>query len=412
MTCFYAWSLFSYPDGFKTKMKPHHVRILKLGFWLFCLLFGLLLIVAPLLTGLLAKTEQMPFSFAEYLSYVDTAQAFMMRAFGFVWVFFFGSCFASFLNVVAWRVPRSRGINGSSMCPYCHTKLGFLDNIPIAGWIRIGGKCRTCKLPVSPRYLIVELLLGTIFVSFYVVQILLGGINLPIREIDNLIGFEHLVFSPNWNLIQLTVYHLILICLLFTFTLIKSERLKIPISIFFVGLLLGIGLPLIWPSMLLVSWQIGVNQLFSLDRLSTNQLLTIAMGVLGGAGCGLLLSFGQSPTDTPEHQSPTITQSSHIPDLIAGMILVGLFLGWQSAISVTTLFLVILLTARIIGLRDNQLNLSTQLLLVTLVHLMLWRITTWCQFWPSPTTGGTFFAVWALVLLLAAGASRLVWRPT
>jgi len=297
------------------------------------------------------------------------------------------------------------------MCPYCHTKLGFFDNIPIAGWIRIGGKCRTCKLPVSPRYLIVELLLGTVFVSVYVVQILFGGINLPIREINKLTGFEHLVLSPNWHLIQLTLYHMTLICLLFTFTLIKSDRLKIPISLFFSGLVFGIGLPLIWPSMLLVSWQIGVDQLFNLDRLSTDQLLTIATGILGGVGCGLLLNWGRPPTDTLGHQSPTVTQSSHIPDLLAGMILVGLFLGWQSAISVSTLFLVIIWITRTIGLRDDQLNSSAQLLLATLAHVMLWRITTWYQFWPSPTAGGTFFAVWVLVLMLAAGTSRLVWHP-
>ncbi|MBL0143686.1 MAG: prepilin peptidase [Betaproteobacteria bacterium] len=49
--------------------------------------------------------------------------------------------------------PRSR-------CPSCGTPITALQNIPLASWIALGGKCAACKAPISVRYPLVELFTG------------------------------------------------------------------------------------------------------------------------------------------------------------------------------------------------------------------------------------------------------------
>jgi leader peptidase (prepilin peptidase)/N-methyltransferase len=71
----------------------------------------------------------------------------------------FGLCWGSFLNVVIHRLPR--GLNLSrppSACPACGTRIRPLDNIPVLSYLLLGGRCRACRVRVSPRYLCVELL--------------------------------------------------------------------------------------------------------------------------------------------------------------------------------------------------------------------------------------------------------------
>ena len=396
-------------------MTSNLIRASKFSFWLIIVLVVLLLVVLPLLTAWLVKAGRMPLEWQQYLLHVETVQVYLMRGLGAAWLFFLGSCFASFLNVVAWRVPRGRGINGSSMCPFCESKLKFSDNLPIFGWIRNGGQCRTCRLPISPRYLIVEIILGCVFLMISGAEILAGGANLPIREIERLQGFEHLVFAPKWELIQSTIYHLILICLLFTFALIRSERLRIPLSIFLTGLVMGICLPLIWPSMNIVSWQIDIEQLIELDRFSFDQVLTISFGLVGGLACGVLVSWSTSNTvllDRDRAKQSTIEQFNCIDDAVASMVMIGLFLGWQSALSVTLLLFVInLLVATVLPRPpSSNVNLCSQLCLATLIHLLAWRMLTWIEYWPGPTASNLVMIASIGILVVIAILMRMAFR--
>jgi leader peptidase (prepilin peptidase) / N-methyltransferase len=64
-----------------------------------------------------------------------------------------GLAFGSFLNVVVHRVPRKESVvRPRSRCPSCGTTLRSIDNIPVVSWLVLGGKCRTCKAPISIRY--------------------------------------------------------------------------------------------------------------------------------------------------------------------------------------------------------------------------------------------------------------------
>jgi leader peptidase (prepilin peptidase) / N-methyltransferase len=70
-----------------------------------------------------------------------------------------GAIFGSFLNVVAYRVPRHESIvTPASHCPSCGTPVKPYDNIPILSWLLLRGHCRGCGEPISPRYPLVEAL--------------------------------------------------------------------------------------------------------------------------------------------------------------------------------------------------------------------------------------------------------------
>jgi leader peptidase (prepilin peptidase)/N-methyltransferase len=86
----------------------------------------------------------------------------------YIFIFIFGAIVGSFLNVVIHRVPNEESIVfPNSACPNCQQSIKPYDNIPILSWLILGGKCRNCKNPISPRYLFVEVLTGALFLLVY-----------------------------------------------------------------------------------------------------------------------------------------------------------------------------------------------------------------------------------------------------
>lgn len=76
-----------------------------------------------------------------------------------------GLLIGSFLNVVIHRVPKGESVvRPPSACPGCKTPIRPRDNIPVAGWLLLRGKCRTCHERISPRYPLVELTTAALFV--------------------------------------------------------------------------------------------------------------------------------------------------------------------------------------------------------------------------------------------------------
>src|SRR5918993_1267597 len=77
----------------------------------------------------------------------------------------FGACIGSFLNVVIYRLPLGQSIvSPPSQCPKCGYRLQWYDNIPIIGWVLLGGRCRKCRNPISIQYPIVELITALLFI--------------------------------------------------------------------------------------------------------------------------------------------------------------------------------------------------------------------------------------------------------
>lgn len=86
---------------------------------------------------------------------------------GFIFVFVLGACIGSFLNVVIYRVPNEKSLLTPSKCPNCDNAIKFYHNIPILGWLMLGGKCANCKEPIAWRYPAVELLTALVFCLVY-----------------------------------------------------------------------------------------------------------------------------------------------------------------------------------------------------------------------------------------------------
>jgi len=82
-----------------------------------------------------------------------------------------GAIIGSFLNVVAWRLPRGESLaHPPSRCPACETPIKPYDNVPVLGWLWLRGKCRACAAPISSRYPIVEAVTAALYVAVVAVK--------------------------------------------------------------------------------------------------------------------------------------------------------------------------------------------------------------------------------------------------
>ncbi|MCH2205196.1 MAG: prepilin peptidase [Lentisphaerales bacterium] len=101
--------------------------------------------------------------------------------FGVIFSFAFGACIGSFLNVCIWRLPRGENLSyPSSHCPNCNYSIPSYENIPILAWLWLRGKCKNCRIGISPRYVIIETITALIFV-FITWQA--QNIRLPIEQL-------------------------------------------------------------------------------------------------------------------------------------------------------------------------------------------------------------------------------------
>jgi leader peptidase (prepilin peptidase)/N-methyltransferase len=139
--------------------------------------------------------------------------------------FALGSCIGSFLNVVIYRLPAGLSLlYPPSRCPHCEHPLAPYDNVPVVGWLALGGRCRYCKTPISPRYPLIEALTGLLFVLIFQVK-----------------GFS-----------GLTLGYWILSSWLIALALIDWDTLTLPDSLTRSGLVAGLCFQLTWGF-----WQTG-----------------------------------------------------------------------------------------------------------------------------------------------------------
>lgn len=77
-----------------------------------------------------------------------------------------GLVVGSFLNVAIHRLPRGESlIAPRSRCPACSASIRWRDNVPIASWLWLGGRCRACSGRIPLRYPAVEVTLAAVCVS-------------------------------------------------------------------------------------------------------------------------------------------------------------------------------------------------------------------------------------------------------
>lgn len=80
-----------------------------------------------------------------------------------------GAVVGSFLNACIHRMPRDIRLSDPkrSFCPSCNKLIPWYENVPVASWLVLRGKCSGCGARISPRYLFVEILTAAAFFSLW-----------------------------------------------------------------------------------------------------------------------------------------------------------------------------------------------------------------------------------------------------
>jgi leader peptidase (prepilin peptidase)/N-methyltransferase len=276
---------------------------------------------------------------------------------------YLGACLGSFLNVVAWCIPRGKSIAmRDSCCPQCNEKIKRVDNLPIFSYINLSAACRNCKASIPARYLIVELTVALIFGSLFLYQLVTGAVNVPGTKTPTYVGILWIIMYPKWGVIAIYFYHALFMSMLLVMALIEIDRQKLKFQLSSV-LIAAFALPAIFSTHL---QPVPFAESFSVSSVGhpmLAQLLKIAAGGITGGLIGVC-----SRLLLPQVR-PTL--------IISAMMLTGIVHGWQSVLHVSVLFALIMLVARFLPgffgkfLKDQP---STVLLVVVMIHHPFWRL--------------------------------------
>lgn len=198
-------------------------------------------------------------------------------------IFILGAMIGSFLNVCIYRLPRGLSIVvPPSHCPSCGKTIPWYDNIPILSYFLLNGRCRFCRLRISPRYLIVEILTASLLAA------------LVAR------------FGPTPKFLAYSIMS----CGLITATFVDLEIQEIPDEVSLGLLAVGLILSLILPSVLdASSWFGGI--------------LNSALGALaGGVSIYLMGFFGEL----------VFKREAMGGGDVKLMAMAGAFLGWEKVL--------------------------------------------------------------------------------
>lgn len=132
-------------------------------------------------------------------------------------LFCIGTLFGSFFTLAVYRIPLGKNITHErSFCPNCNHKLSFFDMIPILSYLFLGGKCRYCHKKIRPRYLLLEILSGLIFVLFAM-------------------SIKLSIFTINMSQIMYLLFGFLYLATLFIIAGIDKEKTQIQTSVLLFG---------------------------------------------------------------------------------------------------------------------------------------------------------------------------------
>lgn len=274
---------------------------------------------------------------------------------------YLGACVGSFLNVVAYCIPRGESVGlRNSSCPICKNKILRKDNLPIFSYINLSARCRSCQSLISPRYLVVELLIASIFGSLFLFELVTGAANVPAVSSMSHAGVLWVVLFPKWKLIGIYFYHCLFASTLVVLSLIEwdGQKLSYRHSVTIVLVFLTSATfcqpfqPIPAPEFLL-AWLGSISVLAQLGKL--------VLGGLCGAGLGgLVVAF---------------TKQTNRSTLIPAMALSGIVLGWQPVVHVFLIFMVLQIFVRYLPMFRTLLSArpTALLLLAVLIHHPMWK---------------------------------------
>lgn len=160
-----------------------------------------------------------------------------------------GLSIGSFTNVLIYRLPLGLSLTepSHSFCPACGMPILWRDNIPVLGFLLLGGRCRTCEASISIRYPVVEVAVAVLSLALFDAIILSqtrSGLSTSIFISERL--FE------DWPIL---VAHLVLFSCLFALSAIDLEHYWVDIRFTNATIALGVVMHAFWtPPASLASW--------------------------------------------------------------------------------------------------------------------------------------------------------------
>jgi prepilin signal peptidase PulO-like enzyme (type II secretory pathway) len=176
------------------------------------------------------------------------------------WVFLFGACIGSFLNVVIYRMPVGITIvSKPSYCPRCQAKISVRDNIPIWGWLALRGRCRGCQKPISARYPAVELIVALLFQWLYVWEVIAVGLRENAEQANSGdVGVMGLFAAGDWTPLARFAFHAFVLAVLIVYTMIAWDDHRPPRSLVLFTTIVACAIGCFWPAVyLLAPWWLG-----------------------------------------------------------------------------------------------------------------------------------------------------------
>ncbi|MEM0926019.1 MAG: prepilin peptidase [Planctomycetota bacterium] len=335
----------------------------------------------------------------------------VVAAFIFIWFLYVNGSIGSFLNVVAWRLPRGLGIGGRSQCPQCEKALPGKDNVPVLGWISLRGRCRFCSQPISPRYPLIEAIVAITLSLIAITQVY--DVALPGEPIQFRWGPP---WPPRltWDVLTILVYHTVVYTYLWAFVLIRIDGITIPRKMITYALAVAVVPMLVYPPVTIVPWQLPRPEAWLPDGKHFDALMRVITALVTAALVGRALAKGLCP-GADLKMDPLGSGTTKLVDLIALISLPTLLLGWQSIASVILLasILAFLLRPLLSAIPSNAPQATTTpvrrlafeqfvfaLPFATAIHLVSWRLLWNQPFWPSDQSEPYVIIAAAMLVLM------------
>jgi leader peptidase (prepilin peptidase)/N-methyltransferase len=264
----------------------------------------------------------------------------------------------SFLNVVAHRLPRGESVvRGGSRCPACGAAIRWHDNVPVLGWLLLRGRCRDCRVPISPRYPLVEATSAVLLGTVASLELLTGGSNLPGGRFGcERWGSDGLLLHTDWLLVAVCILHCLLLVAVLASAILDLEGKDFPtrwttawvLAVFLAAVLLpglqpvAVGFPFAdWPPPQ-APWRGGVAS---------------AAGI--AAACVLGAGFGSRT-------------------LRGGLVLLAAGLGWQAAVTIAATTVLVAAARQLpemlaAGRLRSVHAASSDLVVAAALQIILWR---------------------------------------
>ncbi|MFZ9690539.1 MAG: prepilin peptidase [Phycisphaerales bacterium] len=252
-----------------------------------------------------------------------------------LFLFAFGASIGSFVNVVAHRLPRRASlVSPPSRCPVCGGLLSWRENLPVLGWLLLRGRCKRCGTSISPQYVLVEVVLGLLFVATFLVLYLPPAGSWWGADTGD--WWIERQFGDSW---PACLAVLSMLAILVPITLIDAKTFLIPLSL---TLVMAAIAAVAWPVQALVEPGFRVSLAsppVPLPLPSTEIACAALGGMLGVAVLTWLLRTGRITPSFADYESyveegETLGDYPHARREClreawqVGIVAMGLFIGW------------------------------------------------------------------------------------